>query len=50
MDAKIVKLDSIEKRYLEIGEEMLKDDVVSNVKAFTKLSKEQATLKGAYDA
>ena len=26
MDAKIVKLDSIEKRYLEIGEEMLKDD------------------------
>ena len=50
MDARIVKLDSIEKRYLEIGEEMLKDDVVSNVKAFTKLSKEQATLKGAYDA
>ena len=50
MDAKIVKLDSIEKRYLEIGEEILKDDVVSNVKAFTKLSKEQATLKGAYDA
>ena len=50
MDAKIVKLDSIEKRYLEIGEEMLKEDVVSNVKAFTKLSKEQATLKGAYDA
>lgn len=50
MDARIVKLDSIEKRYLEVGEEMLKDDVVSNVKAFTKLSKEQATLKGAYDA
>ena len=50
MDAKIVKLESIEKRYLEIGEEMLKDEVVSNVKAFTKLSKEQASLKGAYDA
>ena len=50
MDAKIIKLDSIEKRFLEIGEEMLKEDVVSNVKAFTKLSKEQASLKGAYDA
>ena len=50
MDAKIIKLESIEKRYLEIGEEMLKDEVVSNVKAFTKLSKEQASLKGAYDA
>ena len=50
MDAKIVKLENIEKRYLEIGEEMLKDDVVSNIKVFTKLSKEQASLKGAYDA
>ena len=50
MDARIVKLESIEKRYLEIGEEMLKDEVVSNVKTFTKLSKEQATLRGAYEA
>ena len=50
MDARIVKLENIEKRYLEISEEMLKDDVVSNVKAFTKLSKEQATLRGAYEA
>ena len=50
MDARIIKLDNIEKRYLEIGEEMLKDENVSNVKALTKLSTEQATLKGAYDA
>ncbi len=50
MDARIVKLQEIEKRYLEIGEMMLKDEVVSDIKAFTKLSKEQATLRGAYDA
>jgi len=50
MDARIVKLQEIEKRYLEIGEEMLKDEVVSDIKTFTKLSKEQAQLKGAYEA
>ena len=50
MDARIIKLQEIEKRYLEIGEMMLKDEVVSDIKAFTKLSKEQATLRGAYDA
>jgi len=50
MDARIVKLQEIEKRYLEIGEEMLKEEVVSDIKTFTKLSKEQARLKGAYEA
>ncbi len=50
MDARIVKLEGIEKRYNEISEEMTQDHVVSNIKLFTKLSKEQATLKGAYDA
>ena len=50
MDARIVKLESIEKRYLEINDEMLKEEVASNVKLFTKLSKEQAQLRGAYDA
>ena len=50
MDARIVKLESIEKRYLEINDEMLKEEVASNVKLFTKLSKEQATLRGAYEA
>ena len=50
MDARIVKLQEIEKRYLEIGELMLLDENVSDVKKYTKLSKEQASLKGAYDA
>ena len=50
MDARIVKLQEIEKRYLEIGELMLLDENVSDVKKYTKLSKEQASLKGSYDA
>ncbi len=50
MDAKIIKLQEIEKRYLEIGDLMLMDENVSNVKKYTKLSKEQASLKGAYEA
>ena len=50
MDAKIVKLEEIEKRYLEIGELMMKDEVVSDIKTFTKLSKEQAQLRGSYEA
>jgi len=50
MDARIVKLQEIENRYLEIGNLMLQDENVSDVKKYTKLSKEQATLKGAYEA
>ena len=50
MDAKIIKLEEIEKKYLEIGELMLLDENVSDVKKYTKLSKEQARLKGAYEA
>ena len=50
MDAKIIKLQEIEKRYNDINEELMKEDVVSDVKKYTKLSKEQAKLKAAYDA
>ena len=50
MDAKITKLLEIEKRYQEISELMLLDENVSDVKKYTKLSKEQAQLKAAYDA
>ena len=50
MDAKIIKLEEIEKKYLEIGELMLLDENVSDVKKYTKLSKEQARLRGAYEA
>ena len=50
MDAKIIKLEEIEKRYLEISKLMMEDEVVSDVKKYTKLSKEQAKLKASYDA
>ena len=50
MDARIVKLQEIENRFQEINELMLKDEIVSDVKKYTKLSKEQASLKAAYDA
>lgn len=50
MDARITKLQEIEKRYNEISDEMMKEEVVSDPRRFTKLSKEQASLKGAYEA
>ena len=50
MDARIVKLQEIENRFQEINELMLKDEIVSDVKKYTKLSMEQASLKAAYDA
>ena len=50
MDAKIVKLEEIEKRYQEVGNLLLDDSVVSDIKKFTKYSKEQASLKAAHDA
>ena len=50
MDAKIIKLQEIEKRYLEINDLLMQEDNVSDVKKFTKLSKEQASLKAAYEA
>ncbi|MBQ6335514.1 MAG: peptide chain release factor 1 [Erysipelotrichaceae bacterium] len=50
MDAKIIKLQEIEKRYLAINDELMKEEIVSDVKKFTKLSKEQAQLRAAYEA
>ena len=50
MDAKIIKLQEIEKRYLEINDLLMQEENVSDVKKFTKLSKEQASLKAAYGA
>jgi len=50
MDAQIIKLQEIEKRFEEINDLMTKEEIVSDPKQFTKLSKEQASLKGAYEA
>ena len=50
MDARIIRLTEIEKRYNEINDLLMQDEIVSDVKKYTKLSKEQASLKGSYDA
>ena len=50
MDARTTKLESIKKRYLEINDELVKDEVASDIKKYTKLSKEQASLKAPYEA
>ena len=50
MDAKIIKLQEIENRFNEINDLMMQDEIVSDVKKYTKLSKEQASLKASYDA
>ena len=46
----IERLNAIENRYNEITEELMKPEVISDIKKATSLSKEQASLKDAYDA
>ncbi len=46
----IERLNAIEERYNEINEELMKPEIVSDIKKTTELSKEQASLKEAYDA
>ncbi len=48
MDARIVKLESIEKRYDEINDLLIDEEVIKDQKKVTKLSKEQASLREAY--
>ena len=43
------RLENIEKRYLEIENEMLRPDVISDIKKAMTLSKEKASLQEAYD-
>lgn len=44
------RLANIEKKYEEIAEELMQPDVIGNVKKAMELSKEQSSLKDAYDA
>ncbi len=46
----IERLEAIEKRYNELNEELMNPEVLNDIKKTTALSKEQATLKDAYDA
>ncbi len=44
------RLQNIETRYNEITKELMKPEIISNVKETLKLSREQSLLKDAYDA
>lgn len=46
----IERLTNIENRYNEINDELMKPEVISNIKETLKLTKEQASLKEAYEA
>ena len=46
----VERLENIEKRYNEITEELMKPEVISNIKETLKLTKEQSDLKAAYEA
>ena len=46
----IERLINIENRYNEINEELMKPEIISNIKETLKLTKEQASLKDAYEA
>ena len=45
----IERLENIEKRYLELQEEIMKPEVLSDIKKTLDLTKEQAALKDAYE-
>lgn len=46
----IERLEAIEKRYNELNEELMNPEILSDIKKTTSLSKEQSSLKDAYDA
>lgn len=46
----IERLQAIEKRYKELEQQLMNPDVVSNIKKATEISKEQSSLRDAYDA
>lgn len=50
MDAVREKLIELEKQYNEISDQLISDEVISNPRKITKLSKEQAQLSGSVEA
>ena len=50
MDAVREKLIELEKQYNEISDQLISDEVISNPRKITKLSKEQAQLSGSIEA
>ena len=43
------RLQNIEKRYNELNEELMKPEVISDIKKTLSLTREQASLKDAYE-
>lgn len=50
MEAKFIKLEAIEKRYLELNDLLVSEEVISNPKLMLKYGKEAARLKETYEA
>ena len=50
MNSMIVKLTEINKRYVELNDLLVSDEIISKPKEIAKLAKEQASLKQAVDA
>ena len=50
MDAVREKLIELEKQYNEISDQLISDEVISNPRKITKLSKEQAQLSGSVES
>lgn len=46
----IERLNTVEMRYNELSEELMKPEVISNIKETLKLTKEQAAIREAYEA
>ena len=46
----IERLENIETRYLELNEEIMKPEVLADIKKTLALTREQAGLKDAYEA
>lgn len=46
----IERLQAIEERYQELEQQLMNPEVVSNIKKATEISKEQSSLRDAYDA
>ena len=45
----IERLETIEKKYNEITEELMKPEIISDIKKTLELTKEQASLRECYD-
>ncbi len=50
MDAKEIKLQTIEKRYLELNDLLISDEVITSPKLMAKYGKEQSSIADSYEA